>query len=116
MWPRLFTNDAFRMMSWSDYIPPTLKTIVFGFIIGTVPAIWGIQLREERPGGPRFHAQPDQQFELSRQRALAVQEYLESKFHIDPKFIGAIPFGSRAPRSAGREMWDGVCLVLVVSK
>ena len=41
MAPRLFLNDAFRMMDWSDYIPPTLKTLVFGFIIGTVSCYLG---------------------------------------------------------------------------
>lgn len=33
---RLFLNDAFSTMAWSDYIPPTIKTVVVGFIIGTV--------------------------------------------------------------------------------
>jgi phospholipid/cholesterol/gamma-HCH transport system substrate-binding protein len=58
----------------------------------------------------------DQQFQASRQRALDVRDYLASTFHIDPKFIGAIPLGDRPPRGAGRDQWDGVCLVLVVSK
>ena len=38
---RLFLNSAFGTMDWSDYIPPTLKTIVFGFIIGTVSCFLG---------------------------------------------------------------------------
>ncbi len=38
---RLFINDAFSPMGWSDYIPPTVKTIVFGFIIGTVSCYLG---------------------------------------------------------------------------
>lgn len=38
---RQFLNDAFSMMSWSDYIPSTLKTLVFGFIIGTVSCFLG---------------------------------------------------------------------------
>ena len=33
---RLYLQDAFSPMGWSDYIPPTVKTLVFGFIIGTV--------------------------------------------------------------------------------
>jgi phospholipid/cholesterol/gamma-HCH transport system permease protein len=37
----LFIGAAFGAMSWSDYIPPTLKTIVFGFIIGTVSCYLG---------------------------------------------------------------------------
>jgi phospholipid/cholesterol/gamma-HCH transport system permease protein len=38
---RLFINDAFGTMGWSDYVPPTLKTVVFGFIIGTVSCYLG---------------------------------------------------------------------------
>ncbi|HZS56328.1 MAG TPA: ABC transporter permease [Bryobacteraceae bacterium] len=38
---RLFLNDAFSTMSWSDYMPPTIKTVVFGFIIGTVSCYLG---------------------------------------------------------------------------
>lgn len=38
---RLFLNDAFSTMDWSDYIPPTAKTLVFGFIIGTVSCFLG---------------------------------------------------------------------------
>ena len=32
---------AFAEMAWSNFIPPTLKTAVFGFIIGTVSAFFG---------------------------------------------------------------------------
>ncbi len=38
---RLFINEAFGPMSWSDYIPFTAKTVVFGFIIGTVSSFLG---------------------------------------------------------------------------
>jgi len=38
---QLYLNDAFRMMSWSDYIPPTVKTLAFGFLIGTVSTFLG---------------------------------------------------------------------------
>ena len=38
---RLFLNNAFSTMAWSDYIPPTLKTVVFGFIIGAVSCYLG---------------------------------------------------------------------------
>lgn len=38
---RLFLNNAFGPMSWSDYIPFTATTIVFGFIIGTVSCFLG---------------------------------------------------------------------------
>lgn len=37
----LYLTDAFSPMGWSDYIPPTIKTVVFGFIIGTVSCFLG---------------------------------------------------------------------------
>jgi phospholipid/cholesterol/gamma-HCH transport system permease protein len=41
MSPQLFINDAFSTMGWSDYIPPTAKTVVFGLIIGLVSTYLG---------------------------------------------------------------------------
>lgn len=38
---RLFLNDAFGTMGWSDYVPPIVKTVVFGFIIGTLSCYLG---------------------------------------------------------------------------
>lgn len=58
----------------------------------------------------------DQRYTASRERAIAVKNELESAFHIDPQYIGAIGFGDHPPKGAGREEWSGVCLVLVVSK
>lgn len=58
----------------------------------------------------------DQQYLASRQRAIEVRNYLESRFHLNSKRIGMMPLGSHPPRGAGKQSWDGVCLVLVVSK
>ncbi len=38
---RLFLNDAFNPMGWSDYMGPILKTLVFGLIIGLVSCFLG---------------------------------------------------------------------------
>lgn len=38
---RLYLNDAFSGMGWSDYIPPIVKTLVFGLIIGSVSCYLG---------------------------------------------------------------------------
>lgn len=59
---------------------------------------------------------PDQEYLLSRQRALAARAYLQQDFHLDPKLVGVMPFGAHPPKGAGLETWDGVCLVLVESK
>lgn len=36
-----YFNAAFTSLVFSDYIPPTLKTLVFGFLIGTTSAFLG---------------------------------------------------------------------------
>jgi phospholipid/cholesterol/gamma-HCH transport system permease protein len=38
---RMFLNAAFSAMGWSDYIPFTATTLVFGFIIGAVSCFLG---------------------------------------------------------------------------
>ncbi|HUK46351.1 MAG TPA: MlaD family protein [Terriglobales bacterium] len=59
---------------------------------------------------------PDEQYLLSRQRAVEVSQYLESKFHLSSKRVGVMAFGDHPPKATGKETWDGVCLVLVVEK
>ncbi|HET7213755.1 MAG TPA: MlaD family protein [Terriglobia bacterium] len=58
----------------------------------------------------------DQQYLKSRQRALAVRHYLIEHFHLQPKRVGIMPLGDHPPAETGKESWNGVCLVLVVSK
>jgi phospholipid/cholesterol/gamma-HCH transport system permease protein len=38
---QLYMTQAFRSMQWSNFVPPTLKTAVFGFIIGSVSCFFG---------------------------------------------------------------------------
>ncbi|HEX5410800.1 MAG TPA: OmpA family protein [Terriglobia bacterium] len=59
---------------------------------------------------------PDQQFLVSRQRALEVRQYLLQHFHLDRKAVGIMPLADHPPDQAGKQSWGGVCLVLVVSK
>ena len=39
--PQLYLNGAFDYLRWSNFIAPTLKTAVFGFIIGSVSSYFG---------------------------------------------------------------------------
>jgi phospholipid/cholesterol/gamma-HCH transport system substrate-binding protein len=57
---------------------------------------------------------PDQQYLISRQRAEEVSRYLQTHFQLSPERVGAMPLGDHP--LAGKRTWDGVCLVLVVSK
>lgn len=46
----LFLRGAFGSMSWSNYIPPTLETVVFGFIIGTLSSYLGYNAKQGAEG------------------------------------------------------------------
>lgn len=39
--PTLYLNRAFNYLQWSNFIAPTLKTAIFGFIIGCVSSYFG---------------------------------------------------------------------------
>lgn len=47
---QLYITRAFHGMAWSNFIPPTLKTAVFGFIIGTVSCFFGYNASESAEG------------------------------------------------------------------
>ena len=42
---RFFISNGFKQMDFSDFLPPTLKTAVFGFIIGSVACFQGMRTR-----------------------------------------------------------------------
>lgn len=46
----LYVTRAFNGVEWSNFIPPTLKTMVFGFIIGTVSCYLGYTTNEGAEG------------------------------------------------------------------
>lgn len=46
----LYITRAFTDFAWSNFIPPTVKTAVFGFIIGTVSAYFGYTTNEGANG------------------------------------------------------------------
>jgi len=47
---RLYVHRGFAAMGWSDYIPTTLKTTVFGFIIGAVSCFLGYTAKQGATG------------------------------------------------------------------
>jgi len=47
---RLYSTRAFAGLEWSNFVPPTLKTMVFGFIIGTVSCFFGYTTNEGAEG------------------------------------------------------------------
>jgi phospholipid/cholesterol/gamma-HCH transport system permease protein len=46
----LYIARAFANVAWSNFVPPTLKTAVFGFIIGTVSCFFGYTTNEGAEG------------------------------------------------------------------
>jgi phospholipid/cholesterol/gamma-HCH transport system permease protein len=48
--PLLYITRAFASVSWSNFLAPTLKTGVFGFIIGTVSSYFGYTTNEGAQG------------------------------------------------------------------
>src|SRR5215470_2494950 len=50
---QLFINDGFKQVTFNDFLPPTLKTLVFGFIIGMVSCFQGMRARGGTEGVER---------------------------------------------------------------
>jgi len=50
---QLYVDRAFKTLEWANFIPPTLKTSVFGFIIGTVSGYFGYTTDEGSDGVQR---------------------------------------------------------------
>ncbi len=48
--PALYINRAFSGLSWSDFLAPTFKTCVFGFIVGSVSCFYGYTINEGSAG------------------------------------------------------------------
>lgn len=47
---QLYATRAFSGMEWSNFVPPTLKTAVFGSIVGTVSSYFGYSTDEGAEG------------------------------------------------------------------
>ena len=46
----LYISSAFSAFEWSNFYPPTLKTAVFGFAIGTISSFLGYTTDEGADG------------------------------------------------------------------
>jgi phospholipid/cholesterol/gamma-HCH transport system substrate-binding protein len=82
-------------------------------VVGQLPDLYGSALVIE---GYSDSGTVSQQLIDSRQRAILVRQYLQIHFHMPPKNIGVVPLSGTPPASAGRAMWDGICLVALVPK
>ncbi len=66
--------------------------------------------------GYSTYGQPDQRYLRSRERAIEVRNYLIQRFSLQAKRVGFMPLGSQPPKKTGKQSWNGIALVLVVSK
>ena len=46
----LYLDRAFSQVTWASFVPPTLKTTVFGFIIGLISSYFGYTTNEGASG------------------------------------------------------------------
>ncbi len=59
---------------------------------------------------------PEARYRTAQQRSVAAQTYLQQKFQLNPKYVGAIPLVDQPPPKTGQTTWDGIALVMVPAK
>jgi phospholipid/cholesterol/gamma-HCH transport system substrate-binding protein len=55
----------------------------------------------------------DEQFALSRNRAILVSQYLRTRFHLDSQNIGVVSLKELPPPGQHKDKWDGICMVIL---
>lgn len=60
--------------------------------------------------------EPGVQLAESRARAIAVRQYLQTRFYIDPQNLGTVSLRAITPPTANKTSWNGVCIVLLRHK
>jgi hypothetical protein len=58
----------------------------------------------------------EERYRKAQQRSVAAQQYLQQKFQLNPKYVGAIPLVDQPPPKTGQTTWDGIALVMVPAK
>jgi phospholipid/cholesterol/gamma-HCH transport system substrate-binding protein len=53
------------------------------------------------------------QLRISQSRAMAVRQYVQGRFQVDSRDLGAVPLKNLPPKGADRTRWDGVCIVFL---
>ena len=56
---------------------------------------------------------PADELRISESRALAVRQYVQTRFQLDSRDLGAVPLKNLPPKGADRSAWDGVCVVFL---
>jgi phospholipid/cholesterol/gamma-HCH transport system substrate-binding protein len=53
------------------------------------------------------------QMSSSRNRAILVREYLQTRYQLDPNKLGIVAMRNSPPKGVGHSHWDGVCVVVL---
>ena len=53
------------------------------------------------------------QVQISESRAMAVRHYVQTRFQLDARDLGAVPLKNLPPKGVGRATWDGICIVIL---
>lgn len=56
---------------------------------------------------------PSERFLRASERAAKVRSYLENRFGLNPRLTGVIPMSDSPPPDTGKNVWDGIALVLI---
>jgi phospholipid/cholesterol/gamma-HCH transport system substrate-binding protein len=55
----------------------------------------------------------DEQFSVSRNRAILVRQYIRTHFRLDPQNMGVVSLGDLPPPGVYFDKWDGICIVIL---
>jgi len=58
-------------------------------------------------------ADPADEMTSSRNRAILVRQYLQTRFQLDPNKLGFVAMKDSPPAGVGHSHWDGVCVVVL---
>ncbi len=56
---------------------------------------------------------PGERFVRARQRAAAVERYIEKRYSLQPNMVAVMPMADTPPPGVGKSTWDGIALVLI---
>jgi len=56
------------------------------------------------------------QLAIARSRSIAVRQYLQNHFQLNPANLGAVSLMNLPPRESGRQTWNGICIVVLKPK
>jgi hypothetical protein len=107
--PELFQDGS----KAQEELSPAGKALLDGVLTDNGDSLFDSPIVVE--GYCNGHSAADQ-LRLSRTRAIAVRQYLQTHFQLDPGKLGMVAMKTSPPNATGRTAWDGICVVVVRKK